>query len=104
MDPDESAIFQYLKPWPGEYVAAQQICRQADGRRRFETDPKWAFTVLTRLVEKKILETDGSGRFRLPPASAKQTAEKPKKWISPHIKQILERGGKLPDSDGSKLG
>jgi hypothetical protein len=95
MDPDESAICEFLKPWPGEYVAAQQICRQADGRRRFESDPKWALVPLTRLVENRVLETDGSGRYRLPTGSAPE--KKPKRWISPQIKEILQSQGKLPD-------
>lgn len=98
MDPDESAIYEYLKPWPGEYVAAQQICRQADGRRRFESDPKWAFVVLARLVDKGVLETDGSGRFRLPSESKIEKKAKPARWISPQIKKILESRGKLPGS------
>lgn len=105
MSPDETAICKYLESWPGEYVSAQQICRQADGRRRFDTDPKWAYVVLTRLVDNGILEADGSGKYRLPanqsPEQAKEK-KKPERWISPHIKQILESRGKLPNDD-SKL-
>jgi len=76
MHPDELAILNYLKPWPGQFVAAQQVCRQADGRRRFETDPKWAYNVLSRLVEGGQLESDGEGRFRMHlPAEQKRPAK-----------------------------
>jgi hypothetical protein len=98
MDPDETAICEFLKPWPGEFVAAQQICRQADGRRRFETDPKWALVPLARLVDNGTLETDGSGRYRLP-SGGKDKSQNLKRWISPQIKKILASQGKLPDSD-----
>jgi hypothetical protein len=97
MDPDEFAICEYLKPWPGEYVAAQQICRQADGRRRFEADPKWAYAALARLVQDGALETDGAGRYRLQSGPDKK-APQVGRWLSPHIKQILEKRGKLPES------
>lgn len=105
MDPDETAICKYLEPWPGEYVSAQQISRQADGRRRFEMDPKWAYVVLTRLVDNGILEADGSGKYRLPATNSPEKAnekKQPERWMSPQIKKILESRGKLPDDD-SKL-
>jgi len=102
MNPDELAILDYLKPWPGQFVAAQQICRQADGRRRFETDPKWAYTPLNRLVESGQLQSDGEGRFRLPPAGdQKPVKQQTAQWMSPKIRSILESRGKLPDQKDS---
>lgn len=97
MHPDEFAVCEYLKPWPGEFVAAQQICRQADGRRRFESEPKWAYTVLNRLVEENVLETDGAGRYRLRSSPDKQSPQLGR-WLSPQMRQILEKRGKLPES------
>lgn len=100
MHPDELAILDYLKPWPGQFVAAQQICRQADGRRRFETDPKWAYNVLNRLVESGQLQGDGEGRFRLPPTDEPKPAKPPPgQWMSPKIRSILESRGKLPEQN-----
>ena len=47
--------------------------------------------MLLRLVEKDVLESDASSYYRLR-ATAKR--KKPKKWISPQIKAILDRSGK----------
>jgi len=96
MDPDETILFTYLNSWPGDFVSCQQICRQADGRRRFQQDSRWALVPLNRLVDKGLVETDGAGRYRVP--VERKVDKKPAPWISPHIKNLLERNGKLPDS------
>src|SRR5689334_20733389 len=91
MDADERDICLYLKGWAGQFVSTVEIARRAGGKRRYREDPNWAAPVLTRLVERKLLESDSTGHYRLKP---RLRQDKQKKWVSPHIRSILERSGK----------
>ena len=104
MDADEQAICDYLKSWPRQFISAKEICRRADGKQRFRDEPDWAIRVLLRMAEKGFVESDAAGHYRLPPPEKK---ERPKKWVSPEIKKILEESGKKFDdiveiNDGSE--
>ena len=103
MDADERDICNYLKSWPGEFVLGRDVARRAAGKWRFRQEPEWAAPVLVRLVEKGILEADSTGHYRL---RASEQKSQPKKWMSPHLKTILEKSGKdfggAFDLDGSK--
>src|SRR5262245_12270281 len=90
MDADERSICTYLKSYPGQFISGREICRRAGGKWRFREDEQWATPILNRLVERKILEADSTGHYRL----IKQDKAKPKKWVSPQIRTILERSGK----------
>jgi len=91
MDAEEKEISDFLKSWPGQFVSSKEICRRAGGKWRFRDDPGWAVPVLTRMVEKGILESDASGHFRLLP---KEKEKKKKIWISPEVKKALEDSGR----------
>ena|SRR5437870_4444995 len=91
MDADEQAICDYLKAWPRQFISAKEICRRADGKKRFRDEPDWAIRVLIRMMEKGLVEGDAGGHYRLPPPDRR---ERPKKWVSPQIKKILEESGK----------
>ncbi len=90
MDADEREIYQFLKSWGNEFIAAREICRRAGGRRRFNEDAEWAKPVLLRMVERGILESNSTGHFRIKPLPKKNKA---KKWISPDIAKILKESG-----------
>ncbi len=90
MDADEKSIVDYLKSWPGQFVSSREISRRAGGKWRFRNEPEWANAVLGRLVEKRIVESDSTGHYRL----AKIPEKKAKKWVSPQIRKILEQSGK----------
>jgi hypothetical protein len=90
MDEDEREICAYLKTWAGQFVSGREIARRAGGKWRFQDNPNWATPILLRLVERDILESDSLGCYRLRPRLRK----KPKKWMSPQIKAILEKSGK----------
>jgi hypothetical protein len=90
MDEDEEEICTYLKTWSGQFVSGREIARKAGGKWRFRDNPIWATPILLRLVEKGILESDSTGYYRLKPKLRK----KPKKWVSPQLKAILEKSGK----------
>jgi len=90
MDSAEKEICNYLKAYRGQFVSPKEIARRAGGKWRFRENPNWASQVLLRLLEKNILECDPSGYYRLRPIEKK----KPKRWVSPQIKAILEQSGK----------
>ena len=95
LDADEQEIVNYLKSWPRQFVSGREIGRRAAGKQRYREDPYWAFQPLGRLFEKRMVEMDGGGHYRL---IDKEKKEQAKKWISPQIKKILEQSGK--DFDG----
>lgn len=104
MDADERQIVDYLKSWTHSYVSAKEIARRAGGKRRFHNEPQWAFPVLSRLLEKGLIESDGLGHYRSVQASAEK---KKRRWISPQMRRLLERSGKdfgetldLPEDGG----
>ena len=68
MDADEQEIFNYLENAGEQWVHAKEVCRRAAGKRRYNDDNNWAKPVLLRMKEKRIVEGDLFGRFRLPPA------------------------------------
>jgi hypothetical protein len=91
MDADEREICLYLKGFPGQFVSYAEISRRAGGKRRFRHEPEWASPVLSRLVEKGIIESDSTGHYRL---KTRPKRERPARWVSPQIRKILERSGK----------
>jgi hypothetical protein len=90
MDADERDICLYLKSLPGQFVSLREISRRAGGKHRFHENPEWAAPVLERLLERRLLETDSMHHFRL----FQKGDDKPKKWVSPQIKAILEKSSK----------
>jgi hypothetical protein len=92
MDADEREICLYMRGWIGQFVSAVEIARRAAGKKRYRDDPNWAVPVLSRLVEKGILESDSTGHFRLKPRSKKEDAKR--RWVAPHIRRILEKSGR----------
>jgi len=93
MDADEKVICLYLKSCPDAWMATREISRRAGGKRRFRDEPGWVSPVLIRLVEQGIIESDSTGHYRLVPR-IKNKKDKSKKWISPQMRQILQRSGK----------
>jgi hypothetical protein len=89
MDAEEREICDFLKSWPDQFVSHREICRRAGGKWRFRENPNWAMPVLSRMVERGILESDAGGHFRLMP---EKKDDKKKRWISPHLKKLLEGG------------
>lgn len=105
MDSDERQICDYLRSWPRHYLSAREIARRAGGKRRFREEPQWAYPVIARLLEEGLIETDGLGHYRLKQA-AQERSRRPRKWVSPQVRKILERSGRdfaetleIPDDD-----
>lgn len=91
MDSDEREIFYYLREQREQFVPAVAISRQAGGKHKARATPDWARSVLMRMVERGILETDAANAYRLKPIPKSPTA---KQWVSPQIASILKRSGK----------
>ena len=91
MDADERDIFQFLKSWGGNYIAAREICRRAGGRRRFNEEPDWAKPVLLRMEERGILESNATGHFRIKPI--RKGKDRDEHSVSPDIAKILKESG-----------
>lgn len=91
MDSEEREIFFYLRQQREKFVSAIAIGRHAGGKHKFREAPNWAKSVLLRMLERGILETDVASGYRLRPIPEPPTA---KQWISPQIANILKRSGK----------
>lgn len=89
MLPEEREICTYLKSFPGQFVSAREIARRAGGKWRYRENAHWHTPFLTQLQEKKVIETDSAHNYRL----IIKKAAKPKQWISPQMKKILESNG-----------
>lgn len=92
MDADEREIYHYLKAFRREFITEREISRRAGGRKRFQADEEWAKPVLYRMVERRILEVDTTGQYRIRPMDSDALGKK--KWISPQIQKILDQSGK----------
>jgi len=87
----EIAIYHYLKSQSGQFTPAIDISRRVD-KRRFSVNPQWALKVLPQMVERGILESDGSDAFRVASALLEKIAKERKnqRWLAPHIRRIFE--------------
>jgi hypothetical protein len=103
MEPEEKEICAYLKTLPGQFISGREIARRAGGKWRYRERPDWAAQFLQQLVEKKIIESDSTGHYRL--IIKEEYKKNPKKkWVSPQMQRILEKSGKdfthiIPDED-----
>jgi hypothetical protein len=104
MDADERDIFQFLKSWGSNYLAAREICRRAGGRQRFNEEPDWAKPILLRMEGRGVLESNATGQFRIKPVRKVKDKEEPAG--SPDIANILKESGAETESPGgdSSLG
>lgn len=116
---DELEILGYLKSWKGKFVTLVEICRSAGGRQRFKETPKWAYPLMSRLVDMKMAEVNERGHYRAvleieaaatvigddyfpaPKKSEPVETEAPepaipkhRRWISPEFTTILNKSGK----------
>ena len=94
MDADATQICSYLNCFPGQFVSAREVCRRADGKWRFRENERWAWPVLQRLLEERVIEMDESGHYRLATKEEEKVDEQ--QWVSPEVKQLLEQRGRNP--------
>ena len=92
LGPKENYILRYLKMWPDEFVSEMQIAWQAAGESLFLKEPNWARTVLSRLLQMRLVETDDTGRYRV--TDHRTATGGGRKFIAPHLREILEKNGR----------
>jgi hypothetical protein len=95
MDADEREIYDFLKPFGEDWVNAKEICRRAAGKKRFNEDNHWARPILQRMKERRILEGDELGRYRIRPDPRAHKG----RWVSPDIEKILRESGVRVDAE-----
>jgi hypothetical protein len=100
MDADEREIYDYLKTFGEEWVAAKEVCRRAGGKKRYNEDNNWARPILLRMRETGIIEGDLVGRYRLKPAKKSHKG----RWVSPDIEKILREGGAKGEPERAEAG
>ena len=102
MDTEEAEVCDFLKTWPGQFVSAREVCRRAGGKWRYREDERWALPVLQRLLEKRQVEADARGHYRL------VTEKKPEKKgliLPTKQKRVLQSGDDYGEIDlDQKLG
>ena len=86
---DENSILQYLRNYPDAFITEMEITSHADGRTRFMEDKHWAHNPLTQLLELRLVDTDGSGRYQIHASAPKPTGLKIK-FLAPQLRDILE--------------
>ena len=100
MDADEREIYDYLKTFGEEWVAAKEVCRRAGGKKRYNDDNNWARPILQLMKERGILEGDQLGRYRVKPVKKRHKGL----WVSPDIEKILREGGVKGDHEHAEGG
>ena len=100
MNSDETAILDYLKSWPGAFVAGREIARRVGGKKRYADDRGWAVPILREMVTKDLLESDTMGHYRLKPEEndRKKKKNRLRRHVSPQILRILRNSGKSFES------
>ncbi len=62
---EETAILNFLKGSPDDYVARREIARKALKRTVFEENPHWADAPLGSLVDQDLVEQNESGHYKI---------------------------------------
>ncbi|SPE54673.1 hypothetical protein SBV1_1910018 [Verrucomicrobia bacterium] len=94
MDADEREIYNFLKTRRHEFISVRDISQRLGSKRLRNASPEWAKSILERMTERGILQTDGEG-FCLKPIQLKENSGK--RWVSPEVAKILKASGKFSD-------
>ena len=62
---EESAIVNFLRGVPEEFVARREIARRALKRSLFEENPHWADAPLASLLDQGQIEKNDQAQYRL---------------------------------------
>jgi uncharacterized protein YjhX (UPF0386 family) len=62
---EEQVILKYLKDLRGVGATAREIARKAWTKDKWKENERWAQPHLSRLKEKKLIETDAGGAYRI---------------------------------------
>lgn len=91
---DERSVLRFLKNWPEKYISSNEIARRADGKNRYRQEPRWPAQILPQLIAMNLVETDGSGKYRVRNEALKTVKlGGRKRFIAPRLRAILEKHG-----------
>ena len=62
---DEQAVLDYLNTARDSFFSAREICRRAGTKDKWESNPRWAMPILSRLVARGVVEADANGHYRV---------------------------------------
>ena len=96
---DAACVLQYLYLFPNDFLTETEIARRAGERSVFKENPRWAHVALSQLLDLKLVETDGLGRYRVNDVRPEEGGAS-KRFIAPHLRAILERKGGAIDLSG----
>jgi hypothetical protein len=65
MNEEEFIILSFLEASPETYYARREIARRAVKRKVYDENPHWADAALVALVDKRLVEQNESGLYRL---------------------------------------
>jgi hypothetical protein len=65
MTHEEMAIMNFLQGCGDTYVARREIARKALKRQIFEENPHWTDASLSGLMDRRLLEQNDSGHYRI---------------------------------------
>ena len=64
MNADETAVYEFLRDYPGVFVSVTEISRRMGARRKFDQDRTWARPILRRMELDGLLESNQVGEYR----------------------------------------
>lgn len=62
---EETAIMEFLRGTPDCFVARKEIARKALKRTVFEENPQWADAPLVSLTNRRLIERNENGHYRI---------------------------------------
>jgi len=65
MNADETAVYEFLRGYPGVFVSVTEISRRMGARRKFDQDRTWARPILRRMELDGLLESNEIGEYRV---------------------------------------
>jgi hypothetical protein len=106
LDSDTACILEFLTRHPYHFIPEVDISRNADGERRFVSEPDWAHPALSRLLALNLVETDASSHYRIKLTTLLSEEVLARKFISPEIKILLRQSGLkiYPEWPGEEAG
>ena len=64
---EEQIIVRYLEHCGDAGASAREICRKASTKDAWKENERWAYPFISSLKDKKVIETNAGGSFRVPP-------------------------------------
>ena len=64
---EEQTILRFLEHCGEAGASAREVCRKASTKDAWKENERWAYPFLASLKDKKAIETNAGGAYRIPP-------------------------------------